>query len=202
MLQIRTIDQLRTLYDLPSERVIRKELRSIDKHIENFIRLSPFLVIASGSPQMQFDASPRGGGPGWVKVLDSKTLLVPDAPGNNRLDTLQNIIATSQVGLLFFVPGVDEMLRINGQASLLTDREFLSHFDDHKRRPKLVIKVIVEAAYMHCAKALMRSRLWAIESQVDRAVLPTMGQIIKDHAQLDTPVETQEEMLKRYENDL
>ena len=134
--------------------------------------------------------------------MDSKTLLVPDAPGNNRLDTLQNIIATSQVGLLFFVPGVDEMLRINGQASLLTDREFLSHFDDQKRRPKLVIKVNVEAAYMHCAKALMRSRLWAIESQVDRAVLPTMGQIIKDHAQLDTPVETQEEMLKRYENDL
>lgn len=201
-MHIQTIEQLRSLYDLPGERVIRKELRSIDKHIENFIRLSPLLVIASGNSQMQLDASPRGGVPGWVRVLDSKTLLVPDAPGNNRLDTLQNIIATSQIGLLFFVPGVDEMLRINGQASLLTDPGYLGLFDDQKRRPKLVIKVGVEAAYMHCAKALMRSRLWAIESQVDRTVLPTMGQIIKDHAQLDTPVETQEEMLKRYENDL
>ena len=151
---------------------------------------------------MQLDASPRGGSPGWVKVLDSKTLLVPDATGNNRLDTLQNIISTSQTGLLFFIPGVDEMLRINGQASLHTDSELLSHFDDQKRRPKLVIKVSVEAAYMHCAKALMRSRLWAIGSQVDRSVLPTMGEIINDHAQLDAPAETQNEMLKRYENDL
>ena len=201
-MHIQTIEQLRTLYNLPGERVIRKEQHSIDRHIEDFIRLSPFLVIASGNSQTQLDASPRGGEPGWVRVLDSKTLLVPDAPGNNRLDTFQNIISTSQVGLLFFVPGVDEMLRINGQASLLTDPELLGLFDGQKRRPKLVIKVSVEAAYMHCAKALMRSRLWAIESQVDRSVLPTMGQIIKDHAQLDTPVETQEEMLKRYENDL
>ena len=201
-MHIQTIEQLRTLYNLPSERAIRKEQHLIDKHIENFIRLSPLLVVASGNLRMQFDASPRGGDPGWVRVLDSKTLLVPDAPGNNRLDTLQNIISTSQIGLLFFVPGVDEMLRINGQASLLTDPELLSHFDDQQRRPKLVIKVSVEAAYLHCAKALMRSRLWAIDSQVDRVALPTMGQIIKDHAQLDTPAETQEEMLKRYESDL
>jgi PPOX class probable FMN-dependent enzyme len=160
------------------------------------------VVVASGNDQLHLDASPRGGEPGFVQVLDDDTLLVPDAPGNNRLDTLQNIITTSQAALLFFIPGVDEMLRIHGTASLRTDADLLARFAHLSKPPKLVIEVRVRGAYMHCAKAMMRSRLWAPESRVERSALPTMGQIIKDHAQLEGPAETQEELLKRYAQDL
>ena len=201
-MQIQNLTQLRNLYSAPTDRVIRKEITALDHHLRQFIALSPFLVIASGNTQLNMDASPRGGTQGFACVLDDHNLLIPDAPGNNRLDTLQNILETSQVGLLFFIPGVDEMLRIHGHATLHDDADLLAHFSNTQQKPKLVIKVKIEGAYMHCAKAIMRSKLWAEKSKVDRAALPSMGQIIKDHAQLDGPVETREEMLKRYEKDL
>jgi PPOX class probable FMN-dependent enzyme len=202
MSTLRTLEELRTLYAAPTPRVLRKEVTAIDRHIERFIALSPFLVIASGNEAVHLDASPRGGEPGFVKVQDAQTLLIPDAPGNNRLDTLQNILVTSQAALLFFIPGVDEMLRIHGTASLRTDPDLLARFAHTARPPKLVIEVKVRGAYMHCAKAMMRSRLWSPDSQVDRALLPSMGEMIKDHAQLDGPVESQADMLKRYADDL
>ena len=201
-MQIQNLTQLRNLYSAPTDRVIRKEITALDHHLRQFIALSPFLVIASGNTQLNMDASPRGGTQGFACVLDDHNLLIPDAPGNNRLDTLQNILETSQVGLLFFIPGVDEMLRIHGHATLHDDADLLAHFSNTQQKPKLVIKVKIEGAYMHCAKAIMRSKLWAEKSKVDRAALPSMGQIIKDHAQLDGPVETREEMLNRYEKDL
>ena len=201
-MQIQTLTQLRNHYSAPTDRVIRKEITALDHHLRQFIALSPFLVIASGNTQRNMDASPRGGTQGFACVLDDHNLLIPDAPGNNRLDTLQNILETSQVGLLFFIPGVDEMLRIHGHATLHDDADLLAHFSNTQQKPKLVIKVKIEGAYMHCAKAIMRSKLWAEKSKVDRAALPSMGQIIKDHAQLDGPVETREEMLNRYEKDL
>ena len=202
MSTLRSLEDLRSLYAEPTVRVLRKEVTAIDHHIEKFVALSPFVVIASGSEQLHLDSSPRGGEPGFVQVVDAHTLLIPDAPGNNRLDTLQNILATSQVSLLFFVPGVDEMLRIHGTAELRTDPSLLTRFAHQARPPKLVIQVTLRGAYLHCAKAMMRSRLWAPESRVDRSVLPSMGQMIKDHAQLDTPAETHDEMLKRYAQDL
>ena len=201
-MQINSKDQLRRLYSAPAERVIRKELSQIDHHMERFISLSPFFVIASSNAQQQMDASPRGGKPGFVKVTDQNTLLIPDALGNNRLDTLENIIATGQVGLLFFMPGIDEMVRINGQASLHTDDHLIRLFEDMQNKTRLVIKVSVHNAYMHCAKAAMRSQLWNSANHLDRRALPTMGQLIKEHARLDTPAETQDEMLKRYEKEL
>ncbi len=201
-MQIQNLTQLRNLYSAPTDRVIRKEITALDHHLRQFISLSPFLVIASGNTQLNMDASPRGGTQGFACVLDDHNLLIPDAPGNNRLDTLQNILETSQVGLLFFIPGADEMLRIHGHATLHDDADLLAYFSNTQQKPKLVIKVKIEGAYMHCAKAIMRSKLWAEKSKVDRAALPSMGQIIKDHAQLDGPVETREEMLKRYEKDL
>lgn len=202
MSTLRTLDELRALYAEPTSRVLRKEVAAIDHHIEQFIALSPFVVVASGSDQLHLDASPRGGEPGFVQVVDAHTVLIPDAPGNNRLDTLQNILTTSQAALLFFIPGVDEMLRIHGTASLRTDADLLARFDHLSKPPKLVIEVQVRGAYMHCAKAMMRSRLWSPQSRVERSTLPSMGQIIKDHAQLEGPVETQEEMLQRYAKDL
>jgi len=201
-MQIKTIDQLRALYKAPGERAVRKELKHIDPHIKRFISLSPLLVISSGDQHHQMDASPRGGDSGFVKVLDQQTILIPDSPGNNRLDTLTNIIATSQIGLLFFVPGIDEVVRINGSATLQTDASLLKHFDAMNNKPKLIIQVIVEAAYMHCPKAMMRSKLWSVDSQQSMDAMPTLGEIIRDQTNSSGPVETREEMLKRYTPDL
>ena len=135
--------ELRALYAEPTARVLRKEVTAVDHHIRRFISLSPFVVVASGNDELHLDASPRGGEPGFVQVLDDCTVLVPDAPGNNRLDTLQNILMTSQVALLFFIPGVDEMLRIHGTANLRTDADWLARFSHLSKPPKLVIEVEV-----------------------------------------------------------
>jgi hypothetical protein len=201
-MKIQTTDQLRALYKAPSERAVLKELTYVDPHIQRFISLSPFLVISSGNQHHHMDCSPRGGEAGFVKVLDEKTILIPDSPGNNRLDTLTNIIATSQIGLLFFVPGIDEVVRLNGKASLQTDTDLLMHFEGMKNKPNLVIQVLVEAAYMHCPKALMRSKLWAMESQQSVDAMPTLGEIIRDQTKTEGPIESREEMLKRYIPDL
>ena len=199
---IQTTDQLRAIYKAPSERAVLKELTHIDTHLQRFISLSPFLVISSGDEHHQMDCSPRGGDAGFVKVLDQQTILIPDSIGNNRLDTLTNIIATSQVGLLFFIPGIDEVVRLNGKATLQTDPDLLKHFDAVKNKPKLVIKVTVEAAYIHCPKALMRSKLWSIEQHQNIDSMPTLGEIIQDQTKSAGPVESREEMLKRYTPDL
>jgi PPOX class probable FMN-dependent enzyme len=197
-MHIQTIDQLRSLFKAPSERAILKELTHIDKHIQRFISLSPFLVISTGNQNHQMDASPRGGDPGFVKVLDPQTLLIPDSPGNNRLDSLSNILATSQIGLLFFVPGIDEVVRLNGRATIQTDVELLQHFQEMTNKPKLVIQVIVEAAYMHCPKAMMRSNLWSVEQHQSIDAMPTLGEIIRDQTKMPAPLESREDMLKRY----
>ena len=197
-MHIQTLDQLRSLFKAPSERAILKELTHIDKHIQRFISLSPFLVISTGNQNHQMDASPRGGDAGFVKVLDPQTLLIPDSPGNNRLDSLSNILATSQIGLLFFVPGIDEVVRLNGRATIQTDVELLKHFQEMTNKPKLVIQVIVEAAYMHCPKAMMRSKLWSVEQHQSIDAMPTLGEIIRDQTKMPAPLESREEMLKRY----
>ena len=197
-MHIQTIDQLRSLFKAPSERAILKELTHIDKHIQRFISLSPFLVISTGDQNHQMDASPRGGEAGFVKVLDQRTLLIPDSPGNNRLDSLSNILTTSQIGLLFFVPGIDEVVRLNGRATIQTDVELLKHFQEMTNKPKLVIRVMVEAAYMHCPKAMMRSKLWSVEQQQSINVMPTLGEIIRDQTKMTAPLESREEMLNRY----
>ncbi len=196
------VKSLRTRYAEPNARSLAKQLDRLDAHCTRFVALSPFFVIASGSSDHRFDASPRGGAPGFVKVLDEKTLLIPDAPGNNRLDTLTNITSTGRVGLLFFIPGVDETLRVNGQARLTDDAAMIRHFSGEARVPRLVVVVTVEDAYLHCAKALMRSKLWDSERHVERSVLPTMGQMINDQTGGRAAPETQEQMLARYAQDL
>jgi PPOX class probable FMN-dependent enzyme len=193
---------LRQRYPAATQRVRDKELDHIDAHMARFIALSPLVVLASTDAGFQLDASPRGGAPGFVRQADAQTLLIPDFPGNNRLDSLTNIVETAHVGLLFMIPGVDEMLRINGQAQVSDEPAWLAHFSEGPRLPRTVVRVQVQRAYLHCAKAIMRARLWSPDSQVDRAVLPTMGEMIKDHAGLQGPAETQEEMLRRYAPDI
>jgi PPOX class probable FMN-dependent enzyme len=199
---IDSLGQLRTLYPAAKERSVKKQLSALDVHCRRFIELSPFVVLASSSSAGSMDASPRGGAPGFVKALDDRTLLIPDAPGNNRLDTLENIIGTGKLGLFFMVPGVDETLRVNGSARLSTDAKLLGLFNTEKRQPKLVIEVAVAEAYLHCAKALMRSKLWDPASLVERSVLPTMGQMLNNQIGIDAPAESQEEMRARYATEL
>ncbi len=201
-LQVDSLSALRALYAAPMTRAVQKQIGALDKHCKAFIALSPFLVLSTGNRAHQLDASPRGGTPGFVKVDRQGDLLIPDAPGNNRLDSLENIIATGQAGLLFMIPGVDETLRVNGRATLSLAEADLLACADARRTPKLVIRVAVEAAYLHCAKAFMRSRLWQAEAQVPRASLPTTGQMIADQAGIEVPAETQAQMARRYAPDL
>ena len=201
---IDTQEQLRSRYAAAGERSLKKEMPALDAHCIRFIGLSPFLVLASGSAQgaAMLDASPRGGAPGFVRVKDANTILLPDAPGNNRLDTFTNIIASGKVGLLFLLPGVDETLRINGTARLRDEAAFLDLFKEEKHPPKLVIEITVREAYLHCAKALMRSKLWDSSRQIARSEFPSMGQMLRDQIGGNLAAETQEEMIARYQKDL
>ena len=199
---IESKEALRGMYPPAKERSLKKQLDRLDRHCLRFIELSPFVVLASGGGHGHLDASPRGGEPGFVKATDDATLLIPDAPGNNRLDTLENIIGTGRIALLFLIPGVDETLRVNGKARLCESADLLALFAAEKRLPKLLIEVAVEDVYLHCAKALMRSKLWHAQSRVDRSVLPTMGQMLNDQAGTTAPAESQAQMVERYKLEL
>jgi PPOX class probable FMN-dependent enzyme len=199
-MQIDSIDKLRALYGPAKERALKKQQSELDVYCQRYIALSPFVVLSSCGADQKLDASPRGGAPGFVKVADSHTLLLPDSPGNNRLDTLENVISTGRLGMLFLIPGFDETLRVNGTAELRTDAHFLDQCQTEVRRPKLVIKVTVQEAYLHCAKAFMRSKLWDPAALVDRQRLPTMNDMVG--AQTGINSETQEETMKRYLTEL
>ncbi len=200
-----TPESLRALYEPVRERSAAKQLEALDVHAMRYITLSPFVVLATGGVD-GMDASPRGGEPGFVKVVDAHTLLIPDSPGNNRLDTLQNLVRTPQVGLLFLVPGVDETLRVNGTAVLSVDEAERAMCEDARRVPKLVIRVTVQACYLHCAKALMRSELWDPAHHQPRSCMPSMGEMLRDQvAHRVTPgtaFETQAQMMERYRETL
>jgi hypothetical protein len=196
------VETLRTLYAAPGERAVKKQIGALDRHAARFIELSPFVVLASSGAAGSVDASPRGGAAGFVKAPDAHTLLLPDAPGNNRLDSLSNIVESGRVGLLFLIPGFDETLRVNGRAVLSTDPADIARCTDDRRAPKLVIRVAVQEVYLHCAKAFMRSKLWSAESHVPRSTMPTIGQMIGDQSGLQIALETQEEMARRYAPDL
>jgi PPOX class probable FMN-dependent enzyme len=188
---ITTIAGLRQCYAKPSDRSVAKTLRTLDPHMRAFIALSPLLCLGTSGEQGA-DVAPRGDCPGFVHVLDDATLLIPDWPGNNRLDSLANIVSNPRVGILFLVPGVVETLRVNGTAEISTDPALLSRWEANGRRPKSVLRVTVHEAFLHCGKALIRSRLWSDDYKIDRRQLPTYGQMLKD--QIPTAPETAEEI--------
>ena len=182
---IETAEQLRSSYGEPSERAARKSLDRLDRHCRRFIELSPFVVLASAGADGRVDCSPRGDPAGFVAVLDDRTVLLPDRLGNNRVDSLRNVLESPYVGLLFMIPGVDETLRLNGRAELTTDPALLEPLAVKGRSPRSGLVVEVEEIFLQCTKALVRSRLWADESRVDRkAVLPSFGQMLADHVGL------------------
>ena len=199
---IRSVDDLRSRYHRPSERAVRKQLDRLDPHCRRFVEVSPFVLLASSGRSRQADVSPRGGEPGFVKILDDRTLAIPDSPGNNRLDSLSNVVENPEVALLFLVPGVDEVLRVNGTAEILDDEPLRAEHVMRGRAPATVIRVAVRDAYLHCAKAVMRARLWHEDSKVERSTLPSMGRMLKDQIGSTAPAETREEMVARYEAQL
>lgn len=171
---------LRTVYREPNERAGLKVLDHLDKHCRHFIALSPFCVLATADADGRTDSSPRGDPPGFVAVLDRRTLLLPDRPGNNQIDSLQNITEQRHVGLLFFVPGMNETLRVKGTAEIVTDPELLASLSVGGKPPISGLRVTVKEAFLHCGRALIRSRLWDPEAQVDRSCFPTYGQVLAD----------------------
>ncbi len=180
MRQITSRDELRAIYKPASERALRKQLAALDGHCQSFIARSPFVLIGTSDGKGHADVTPKGDKPGFVAVLDQNTIAIPDRPGNNRLDSLENIIDDPAVGLLFVIPGMNETLRINGKAFLTDDEPLRQRLAVDGKLPQSIMVVTVEAAYMHCAKAFMRSELWQPATWPDRSTMPTLGKILAD----------------------
>lgn len=173
-------NNLGQLYGDPSERAVLKQLDHLDKHCRAFIEISPFLVIGTMGSDGLGDVSPRGDAPGFVKVRDEKTIYLPDRLGNNRTDTLLNILDNSGVGLLFLVPGMNETLRVNGNAKITIDNNILEGLSAQGKAPRSALEISVEEAYLQCAKALIRSKLWEEDYRIERKSFPSLGKIISD----------------------
>ena len=174
------IAEIRQIYGNPNERAVKKQLTRLDPHCRAFIARSPFLVIASSDPSGRCDASPKGDAPGFVEVIDDTTLLIPDRLGNNRIDTLSNLLASPGVGLIFFVPGLNETLRVNGRASVTIDPTLLERCAVNGKIPRSGIVVAAEEVYFHCGKAIIRSDLWNPEKHTVPKDFPSLGRIIAE----------------------
>jgi uncharacterized protein len=171
---------LRALHHAPMSRATDKVLRALDEHCRRVIALSPFCVISTQGPNGA-DVSPRGDPPGFVRVLDDRTLLLPDRVGNNRLDGMTNLLTNPRIGMLFLVPGMNETLRINGTARITNDPRLLQSSAINNRAPKIGLVIAVEEAFLHCGKALVRSKLWDAKQQIDRASLPSYAEMLLAH---------------------
>lgn len=169
-----TLEQLEAIYGLPHDRAVRKEIPFLNLDYQAMVRASPLVILSSVGPD-GMDGSPRGDTPGFVRIIDERTLAIPDRPGNNRIDTLRNIVLDSRISLLFIIPGIGETLRVNGRAQISAEPGLLDSFAVNGKPPRTVILVEVEAAYFHCSKAIVRSDLWNPEKYLDRSVLPTAG---------------------------
>jgi uncharacterized protein len=174
---LKTAGELRALYGDPHARSVAKEIDFLNGPYQAFVKASPFVILAS-SGEGGIDCSPKGDAPGFVQILDERTLAIPDRPGNNRIDNLLNIVADPRVSLLFLVPGVGETLRVNGRAQISDDAELLQRFAVDGKLPRTAIVVTVEAVYFHCAKALVRSQLWDPARHQPRGALPSAGEMI------------------------
>ncbi len=164
-----------------SQRVLAKVIHRIDEHCAAFIRLAPFATLATASPDGDPDVSPRGGDPGFVHVLDEHRLAMPDRQGNNRVDSLRNLAANPRAALMFFVPGIDETLRVYGRTTLHGPDDLGIDFTEFGRKPLSVLVLRVERAYFQCSKSVMRSGLWDPERRVERSVFPPFSQVLRDH---------------------
>jgi PPOX class probable FMN-dependent enzyme len=177
MARITTLEQLDSIYGAPVEAAIVKEIDHISDHYRTFIDTSPFVIIATVGPE-GLDCSPRGDPAGFVRVVDQRTVLIPDRRGNNRIDALRNIVRDPRISLLFLIPGVGNTLRINGRAEILDDPELRQSFVMANQAPRTILSVTTESVYFQCPKALVRSRLWSSDAQIARSELPSTGEML------------------------
>lgn len=195
-------DALRQHFGPVSPVAANKTLAKLDRFCRDFIALSPFLVLATTDGAGGVDASPRGDAPGFVAVLDDSTLLLPDRPGNRRVDSFNNIIAQPGIGLIFFVPGIDETLRVNGRARVTTDAALLTPAAAQGKVPRAGLLIEIEQAFFHCAKALKRSALWDASRHVERKSFPSLGKIIADQTEMCSTEEAEARIEDGYRNRL
>jgi PPOX class probable FMN-dependent enzyme len=178
------VGELRPPYLVPSALVLAKQLARLDMHCCQFIARAPLVIIGSSHPQRGHDVSPRGDAPGFVRILDPQHLAIPDRPGNNRLDTIENLLADPAIGLLFMIPGIDELLRVNGTARLTRSPSLLESMAVGGKLPKLAIVVTIMETFLHCSKAFKRARLWSNDYRLARSELPTLGRMLRDQTRL------------------
>ncbi|MDA1256548.1 MAG: pyridoxamine 5'-phosphate oxidase family protein [Chloroflexi bacterium] len=179
---IATQDELREYMGWPAERARDKTITALDQHCRDIIAASPFALVATTGADGSVDVSPKGDPAGFVKVLDDNTIAIPDRPGNRRFDGLTNVLGNPGIGMIFVVPGMRETLRVNGTATIVKDKDLLESMAVGGKLPWLAIVVDVKEAFIHCAKALVRSKLWDAETWPDRSSLPSMACILNDHA--------------------
>ena len=178
MHRITTLEELDALYGTPVQAALAKEIDHISDHYRAYIEKAPFVVVATVGPE-GLDCSPRGDPPGFVRVQDRKTLLIPDRRGNNRVDGLRNLVRDPRISLLFMIPGVGSTLRVNGRAEITTDPELCASFEMQGKAPRCVLVVTAERVYFQCPKALVRSRLWSAQAQIAPSELPSAGEILQ-----------------------
>jgi PPOX class probable FMN-dependent enzyme len=200
--ELNTPDAVRAHYETPHPLVVRKQLDRLDRHCRAFITASPFYVIASSDAQGRLDATPRGDAPGSVAVIDDTTLLLPDRRGNNRVDTMMNVAENPHVGLLFFVPGVVETLRVNGRATITVDPGQLAALAADGKPPRAAIRVEVEEVYFQCGKALIRSELWNPERHAPAGALAPFAEVLAEQVGLTDPPALETAMKTDYRDGL
>ncbi len=200
--QITTLDQLRAINGVPKESTANKETPWITPLMEEFIAKSPFFLMGTSNADGMCDVSPKGDPAGSVRVLDSRTLAIPDRLGSKRVDGFKNVLANPHVGLLFMIPNVDETLRVNGRAFLTQEPELLASLAVRGATPKLALIVEIEEAYMHCARAFLRSGLWKPETWPDPGVIPTMAMIGAEQKNLPPPDESAGKRMEEYRSRL
>ena len=175
-----TEQELRTLIGVPGPRSVLKERHSLDEHTRAFIAHSPFVLLATSDANGRCDVSPKGDAPGFVHIVDDRRLIIPERPGNKRFDGMLNILSNPHVGMIFFVPGRQETLRVNGKASITRDPELLNRCVAQGKVPLVAIGVEIEQCFLHCPKAFIRSRLWSHQTWPAPDALPTMACVLFD----------------------
>jgi uncharacterized protein len=195
---VTSVAELREIVAEPGSGAIQKDIGALDKHCRAIIEKSPFLLLATSAASGACDVSPKGDAPGFVQVIDDHTLIIPDRPGNRRLDSLRNILQNPHVGLIFIVPGMEETLRVNGRAQIVRDDEILDRCAVEGKRPLLALAVDVEEAFIHCPKCFRRSNVWDTTTWTARSELPTMAAMMVDMLKIgDVPLATVEEAMEK-----
>jgi PPOX class probable FMN-dependent enzyme len=196
----RTVTDVETLTGLigePTPQIANKEMQEIDVYIRRFLELCPFLCLSTADADGNQDVSPRGDPPGFVRMLDPRTILIPDRKGNRRVDSMKNILENPKVGLVLFVPGIEEVVRINGTATITDDPDLLAECAVNGSTPTLGIEIAIDDIFFHCAKAIKRSKLWDPDTPIDRSEFPSFGQIVRDQRNPSGDVAETEAMLQK-----